>query len=149
MDLTQLANFGEFVGGIAVLVTLIYLSTQIRDARRQLAEQSVSTAIGAMMTSFDPVYRAECSPTFRRGLDGEELNDPDEAYVFDMLMHRQAGSAVVLARTETEVGHQMIEGLKGLVWSHPGAERWVRDMPESAMKHSLVEALRERRVGGL
>jgi len=30
MDLTQLANLGEFIGGIAVLVTLIYLALQIR-----------------------------------------------------------------------------------------------------------------------
>jgi len=29
MDLTQLANLGEFIGGVAVLVTLIYLSIQI------------------------------------------------------------------------------------------------------------------------
>ena len=25
MDLTQLANLGEFIGGVAVLVTLVYL----------------------------------------------------------------------------------------------------------------------------
>ncbi len=30
MDLTQLANLGEFIGGVAVLVTLIYLAAQIR-----------------------------------------------------------------------------------------------------------------------
>ncbi len=26
MDLTQLANLGEFIGGVAVLVTLVYLA---------------------------------------------------------------------------------------------------------------------------
>ena len=30
MDLTQLANLGEFIGGVAVLVTLIYLALQVR-----------------------------------------------------------------------------------------------------------------------
>ena len=30
MDLTQLANLGEFIGGVAVLVTLIYLAVQVR-----------------------------------------------------------------------------------------------------------------------
>ena len=29
MDLTQLANLGEFIGGVAVLVTFIYLAVQI------------------------------------------------------------------------------------------------------------------------
>ena len=30
MDLTQLANIGEFIGSIAVLLTLIYLAAQVR-----------------------------------------------------------------------------------------------------------------------
>ena len=30
MDLTQLANLGEFIGGFAVLVTLVYLAVQVR-----------------------------------------------------------------------------------------------------------------------
>ena len=38
MDLAQLANLGEFVGGVAVLVTLIYLAVQIKQG---------TTALGA------------------------------------------------------------------------------------------------------
>ena len=34
IDLTQLANLGEFVGGLAVLITLVYLALQIRQANR-------------------------------------------------------------------------------------------------------------------
>ncbi len=34
MDLSQLANLGEFIGGIAVLVTLIYLAMQVRQSNR-------------------------------------------------------------------------------------------------------------------
>ena len=33
MDLTQLANLGEFIGGVAVLVTLIYLAAELRRSR--------------------------------------------------------------------------------------------------------------------
>lgn len=33
MGLNQLANLGEFIGGIAVLVTLVYLTVQVRQAR--------------------------------------------------------------------------------------------------------------------
>ncbi len=35
MDLTQLANLGEFVGGVAVLVTLVYLAVQMRQSNEQ------------------------------------------------------------------------------------------------------------------
>ncbi len=38
MDLTQLANLGEFIGGVAVLVTLIYLAIQLRRARPGLPQ---------------------------------------------------------------------------------------------------------------
>ena len=36
MDLTQLANLGEFIGGVAVLVTLVYLAIQVRHGRNEL-----------------------------------------------------------------------------------------------------------------
>ncbi len=36
MDLTQLANLGEFIGGVAVLVTLIYLTVQVRQTNKRL-----------------------------------------------------------------------------------------------------------------
>ncbi len=34
MDLTQLANLGEFIGGVAVLLTLVYLAGEDRGDRR-------------------------------------------------------------------------------------------------------------------
>ena len=37
MDLTQLANLGEFIGGVAVLVTLVYLAVQVRQGTAALA----------------------------------------------------------------------------------------------------------------
>lgn len=33
MDLNQLANLGEFIGGVAVLVTLAYLAVQVRQVK--------------------------------------------------------------------------------------------------------------------
>ena len=33
MDLAQLANLGEFIGGIAVLATLVYLALQVKQSR--------------------------------------------------------------------------------------------------------------------
>ncbi len=41
MDLSQLANLGEFVGGITVLVTLIYLAVQLRSGN-ELARDNAS-----------------------------------------------------------------------------------------------------------
>ena len=46
MDLTQLANLGEFIGGVAVLVTLVYLALQVRlntQSNRYLFTQNLVT----------------------------------------------------------------------------------------------------------
>ena len=45
MDLTQLANLGEFIGGVAVLVTLIYLVIQLRQNTQEL-QQTTEVARG-------------------------------------------------------------------------------------------------------
>ena len=110
MELTQLANLGEFIGGVAVLATLIYLAVQMRDARRQLDEQSVATGVASVMTAFDPVYQAGNAPVFRRGIEGEPLSDPDEAYIFHMLMYRQASAVAIVARSQGGVGEQLVYG---------------------------------------
>lgn len=46
MTLAELGALGEFVGGAAVLVTLIYLAVQIRQSRK-LTETSVHIALAA------------------------------------------------------------------------------------------------------
>ena len=43
MDLTQLADLGEFIGGVAVLVTLIYLAVQIRQNTKIVAAHTQTT----------------------------------------------------------------------------------------------------------
>jgi hypothetical protein len=45
MDITTLAAWGEFIGGIAVVVSLIYLASQIRQ-NSKLLQVSVTMAYG-------------------------------------------------------------------------------------------------------
>jgi hypothetical protein len=48
MELQTLANVGEFIGGLAVVITLGYLAYQTRQTR-QLLEQSVDAQSAAML----------------------------------------------------------------------------------------------------
>ena len=48
MDLNQLANLGEFIGGVAVLVTLIYLAAQVRSGARERKASSMREATREM-----------------------------------------------------------------------------------------------------
>ncbi len=55
MDLTQLANLGEFIGGVAVLVTLIYLAVQIRQtasAQKIAAQVTAGETLRSNVNSF-------------------------------------------------------------------------------------------------
>ncbi len=55
MGLTQLANLGEFIGGVAVLVTLAYLVTQTRQSRiavEQSAKFAGLQSTGAVMEGY-------------------------------------------------------------------------------------------------
>ena len=43
MDITTLAAWGEFIGGIAVVVSLIYLASQIRQNSRLLQVAAIAS----------------------------------------------------------------------------------------------------------
>jgi hypothetical protein len=47
MTLSQLADLGEFIGGIAVLATLIYLALQLRQNTKQLEQNGVAARLTA------------------------------------------------------------------------------------------------------
>ena len=52
MDLTQLANLGEFIGGVAVIASLIYVGVQVRQntsAVRANAAQSFADSINSVI----------------------------------------------------------------------------------------------------
>lgn len=52
MDLTQLANLGEFIGGVAVLVTLVYLAVQVRQGSvlvRVNAQREMNASLSAFL----------------------------------------------------------------------------------------------------
>ncbi len=50
VDLDQLANLGEFIGGVAVLVTLIYLALQIRAGAKEQRMATMREATREMAT---------------------------------------------------------------------------------------------------
>ena len=59
MDLTQLANLGEFIGGVAVLVTLVYLALQVRQstsAQRTAAELAVADLTYKTVSAYSLFY---------------------------------------------------------------------------------------------
>ncbi len=79
MDLTQLAQLGEFIGGVAVLATLVYLALELRRGRSTAQAASVD-ALAAGLNAFNADFHnsAELCEIFMRGSNDPESLDPVE-----------------------------------------------------------------------
>ena len=83
MTLSDLANLGEFIGGIAVIVTLIYLAVQLKQNSKMARANAVATLL-ARYESPNAILAgsAEASRVFRLGTysDGELNEDESTQY---------------------------------------------------------------------
>lgn len=70
MSLGDLGNLGEFLGGIAVVVSLIYLAAQIRQNTKQVKESSQALRIAA----FDENFK-QWAGWRRHVIDSQEVAD--------------------------------------------------------------------------
>jgi hypothetical protein len=90
MDITTLAAWGEFIGGIAVVVSLIYLASQIRQNSRLLEAAAEDSRVqnfnasSSMMVS-DP----EVARIFWDGLEDRAALSESDRRRFDPLMSMQ------------------------------------------------------------
>ena len=67
MTLQELGNLGEFVGSIAVLVTLIYLARQLHERTQSARTESLNMALGSHVHQIAQVTATdESAELFRR-----------------------------------------------------------------------------------
>jgi hypothetical protein len=72
--LEDLGNLGDFLGGIAVIATLIYLAIQIRQNTMQIAKNSETGRL-----SFENEARSELN-TFRLSIAADERCSPSAGF---------------------------------------------------------------------
>lgn len=127
--LEALGNIGDFVGGIAVIITLFYLAIQIRgNSRATRLAAMQSTMLAAQNIGKLPAQDRDLARVVRVGLTAPDKLDPDEFQQFryymlnmlrvheDMFVQHQAG--VIDDETWAARG----ESLRTLV-SLPGGRR--------------------------
>jgi hypothetical protein len=70
LDITTLAAWGEFIGGIAVVVSLVYLAGQIRQSREQMRAATAQQFQSQVTSTAQAVVRdAELARLVRRGME--------------------------------------------------------------------------------
>jgi hypothetical protein len=93
LDITTLAAWGEFIGGIAVVVSLIYLASQIRYSREQMSQNSkliaaqttAATSQVRLMTYALIVQDPEVARIWWDGLDDRDSLSEADRRRFDPL----------------------------------------------------------------
>ncbi len=102
MNLQELGNIGEFIGGLAVIASLIYLAVQIRQNTLSMRASAYQDAVrsanewGALF-----VHHPETVSVFRKGLAEPDSLDPAEASEFIHILEallRNYAAARLLAR---------------------------------------------------
>jgi hypothetical protein len=137
LDITTLAAWGEFIGGIAVIISLVYLASQIRQ-HSKLQRASTTTATAQIQASYQAliVQDPDVARIFWQGLaDLSSLSEADRqrfnpllTLVFQGLSHRhQFAREGVAGQGTLEEVNTSLNFLSG----YPGGRQWWRDWGHS------------------
>jgi hypothetical protein len=99
MDLEALGNIGDFLGGIGVVITLLYLAIQIRQNTRQMRLDSAAARTTALEDTTMGINRwieritsnKDLADVWRRGLE-----DPGQLDEADMLRFQYMSTQLML-----------------------------------------------------
>ena len=130
MDITALAAWGEFLGGIAVVVSLVYLASQIRQNSRQL-QVSTTAALGDQEIEFSKlmIEDPEISRIFEVGAADRDSLSEAERRKFDAFLR------MIVATFQRNFFVEQDGALKASLWEaeirgntrilrQPGSRRW-------------------------
>jgi hypothetical protein len=124
MNWEAIGAVGQLLGSVAVFVTLGYLAVQVRYTRRQLESQEVSDYMREVNSAYDPIYTGRNAEIVRTGLSSPDDLDANDAFVFNLLMHRQFG-VIEAHGFPPSMRETLRRHYREVVLSHPGGQRWL------------------------
>ena len=150
MDLTQLANLGEFIGGVAVLGTLIYLVIQVRQGNANMRVASRQTLLDTMYNYTFQIGRDEdLTRITREGLtDFESLSDADKTR-YTLTQSRFVGNLHngILLNRQGILDQDTLDNITGYLASAircKGGAAWWSTVPVSAEVRDYMDRFVER-----
>ena len=139
-DITTLAAWGEFLGGIAVVVSLVYLASQIRQNSKLLRASTASVTYDAQnLTSSLVIQDPELARIFWEGMaDRNALSEADRQR-FDPLIGiiMNGFRQHFRLRRDGVLGAEQWKDMEqGLRWSvqQPGHQQWWREWSETTYR---------------
>lgn len=148
-DLDSLANLGEIIGAIAVVVSLIYLAVQVRQNTQAQQTENFSRAldrVAAMQAALS--QDSETSVIFSKGVADVSKLTPKERMQFTWAMYELFGAFefMFLASKTKSIPEEVWQRWSAAVafWlSFSGVQAWwnVRPIPFTASFTSYIESL--------
>lgn len=146
MDLTQLANLGEFIGGVAVLATLVYLAAQVRQGNaivKSQVEHETSRRSSELLLAL-----AENQSQFFRAIAQYSELSPDEKFQVTLrwLAFVNYYETLFYARERGEVEDDLWESrLARMRWAFAGLPREIWNERKEGFGHRF-RAFIERKI---
>jgi hypothetical protein len=124
-----IAAIAQVIGSGAVVVTLLYLTVQIRQNTKQLRLTTLNEITGATDRAFDPIYIPENTKIWHKGHSAPEDLTENEWATFSLLMTRLISNFqnLVLQHKNDVFDHETYRGYvqfnRGMVTT-PGGAKW-------------------------
>ena len=147
MNWEAISSIGELVGGVGVIITLLYLATQIRQNTRNL-QQSASTVVNQALSDVNSRLStdAEFVDIFLRGrLDIESLTPLElerfRPFIMDLLNLAVYVDGLKETHSVKPLHYDMAEIMGGYYQAYPGI-RAVVDSAEDITPGDLIQRFR-------
>ncbi len=156
MELETLASIGEFLGGFAILLSLLYLVINLRQNTKQLKENAKTLKREEMRASWEQFDRfrvatldRDLAQLFLNGLAEKEKLDPVDRHRFGNLMTMMTYSienSWELTRQGLDEDGSAFERVGQIVanaYSSPGGRRWW-ERSKMVFKPGFVKSIDEK-----
>ena len=151
MDLNQLANLGEFIGGIAVIVSLLFVGFQLQQTNATLKSTTSYEAL-KNFNLLNEVFIADpvlSSLVYRLETGDEDGLDADERarlhYCLRTAFQHMAAQQFLHRRglLEDSLWEKYIAFARAITSTGFGAEWWARDMVRAPYPPDFVRTMTE------
>ena len=138
-----LGNFGEFIGALAVLFTLIYLAVQTRATRTSMELQTFMASMATSMATTNAILSSnpESGEAYAKDLSGLEVSGRELTYVWMVYANNLSQVATIIESPDTAGKQRMLRHWKKSLapwWNNPNFAKLYNsgafaNFPESAI----------------
>jgi len=146
--LEVLANWGEFVGGVAVVASLVYVGMQVRDSVKQSRLDSYAKTAELFANFTSSIYaNPDTARVYRSGLQSFDTLDEEDKIRFHLMMSMYFGIVDTVMAYEKEGIYLFPESFRrhlDLVrgtYAMPGVRQWWDRMSRSMPSPQIAEYL--------